>query len=89
MLTSPRSRIIRLLALGVLVSLLAAAPAVAQGAYEDLPGIPEGPIGDHIKGLLKVFDSDDPEVAWAFIEAHFTPAFQADPTTPWPSFATG
>ena len=37
----------------------------AQGAYEDVPGIPEGPVGEHIKGLLKAFDSDDPEVAWA------------------------
>jgi len=59
-----------------LVALLAGGAVAAQGAYEDVPGIPEGPVGDHIKGLLKVFDSDDPEVAWAFIEAHFTPAFR-------------
>jgi CubicO group peptidase (beta-lactamase class C family) len=62
-----------------LVALCSIGTATAQGAYEDVPGIPEGPVGDHIKGLLKVFDSDDPEAAWAFIEAHFTPAFKKDP----------
>jgi len=70
---------LRFLQIATLVALFSFGPAAAQGAYEDVPGIPEGPVGDHIRGLLKAFDSDDPEVAWSFIEAHFTPAFRVDP----------
>jgi CubicO group peptidase (beta-lactamase class C family) len=79
MLGTARSKALILSLLVTLVALLAGGAVAAQGAYEDVPGIPEGPVGDHIKGLLKAFDSDDPEVAWAFIEGHFTPAFRADP----------
>jgi CubicO group peptidase (beta-lactamase class C family) len=61
------------------MALVSFGPAAAQGAYEDVPGIPDGPIGDHVRGLLNAFDSDDPENPWSFIEAHFTPTFQADP----------
>jgi CubicO group peptidase (beta-lactamase class C family) len=79
MLGTARSKAPILSLLVTLVALLAGGAVAAQGAYEDVSGIPEGPVGGHIKGLLKAFDSDDPEVAWAFIEEHFTPAFRTDP----------
>ena len=79
MLGGDRSKVPVFLLIATLVAMLSQGSAAAQGAYEDVPGIPDGPIGQHVRGLLKAFDSDDPEVAWAFIEAHFTPAFQVDP----------
>ena len=79
MLGRTRSKVTFLVLIATLVALLSQGTVVAQGAYEDVPGIPDGPIGEHVRGLLKVFDSDDPEAAWSFVEAHFTPTFQVDP----------
>ena len=79
MLGEVRSKALILPLIATLFALAYLGPAVAQGAYEDVPGIPDGPVGDHIRGLLTALDSDDPEVARSFIETHFTPAFQANP----------
>ena len=73
----PKALILPLIA--TLIALVFLGPAAAQGDYEDVLGIPDGPVGDHIRGLLKALDSDDPKIALSFIETHFTPAFQTDP----------
>ena len=75
MLGEVRSKALILSLVATLFVLASLGPAGAQDAYRDVPGIPEGPVGGHIRGLLAALESDNPDVARSFIEASFTPEF--------------
>lgn len=72
-----RNRISRII-LALSLTLLAAGPAAAQtrGSYRDVPGFPDGLVGEHLRGLLAVFESGDPDAAWTFVAERFSPGFR-------------
>ncbi len=59
--------------------LLSGAVAMGQqtpGPYRDVRELPEGPIGERIRGLIDTINANDPEKVRAFVENRFAPGFR-------------
>ena len=61
---------------GGLLSGVAAMGQQSRGAYRDVRELPEGPIGERIRGLIDMINTNDPGKVRAFVEKQFTPGFR-------------
>ena len=54
---------------------VAALPALAQGPYEDTPGVPDTPGADRVPALVEAYNSGEPSAIQAAIQEHFVGPF--------------
>jgi len=64
---------------GLFLFLLVVLPAAAQrsrGAYKDVKEMPQGPVGERLKELLRVYNADDPAQVRKLVTDAFTAQFR-------------